>query len=313
MYLRILLISGVMFVSTIPVLSFADEHNECKYCGEWVPSQKKPEQPHLAGELLVAKDNSLALPGCDPVSFVKVFSANELQKQLAAEEEKELSAGNGQGGEMEAILVTKNIARCHKPLPDFPADTLIEVSLRDRGPGREELTVSMFPSTNLKQLLNSYWYVRIPDKGTVARGAKRPEAHTFWRLQRKGYNGCDEGSGTGAIMCSNANLYEADGKLNAEWRQLISLLDKKQRSSLISIQRNWLSNVYVDCEILNNSDGWNGRWIVAFKNSCRLNAYTVRINEFSEAVNCIKARKPNCLDHINDRPQTVSTIPKPSE
>lgn len=293
------LLYQLFIIAFTPAAAFAQADTNCTYCGKWTPTQKVPDQPHLAGELLSISGDSIALPGCSAVKFVRVYSAKKAQENAKGNSKKKLNLGNFQGGQMQAILRTKEIAACNPPpLPDIPTETFIEISLRKRTPGGEELTVSLFTFSGYKQLLYSYWYVSGEKPGTIKRISSRPKSNIFWRLIRKGYNACDEGSGMGAIICTNANFYETDGKLNAEWRRLKNSLNKKQWTELVSRQRDWLKSIKSHCKYKNEGD-WNHRWVYSFETQCRTDLYMERISQFKKVFECISNDGNNCLDIPN--------------
>jgi len=255
-----------------------------------MPTTKTPDQPHLAGERLFIDTSTIALPGCIATKVIKAFSIDPQQKQL-------LSLQVEAGAEVRAIFKTDGKSKCERPLPDIPDGTIIEIALRERGPGGEVLAVTLFEKSAYDDLLASYTYELVPTPPGMKQQVKRkprPKEIVNWTLIRAGYNACDEGSDFGAIICANAKLYEADGKLNSDWRRLTGILSDKDRASVVSQQRSWLKEVFSSCKE-KNVMGWNDRWVYSFETICQAGKYELRAAQFRQAYECISTGKTNCL------------------
>ena len=226
-----------------------------------MPFEKSPEQPHLAGERALITESTIALPGCAAVPAFKVFLADEPQEK-PNDSQKKLRTFLWHGWTLKAVVKTQKQAACEKPLLETPEGALIEIAVRPSGiRGGERLFLTQFSPSEFETLMASYGLEPFPSLSTEKPKTKkrpRPKETAAWRLIRKDYRACDEGSDAGAVICAAAKLYEADGKLNAEWRQLTDLLPKDSRATLASQQREWLEEVDRKCKH-KNEEAWNDR------------------------------------------------------
>ena len=273
------LLKAMMFVLFNSLALPANADTDCSYCGEWKPTSKMPEQPHLPGERLKIDNSTIALPGCSTTKAIKVFSGEDGYKKT------------------KIVFQIDGMAKCERPLPDVPDKTIVEIEIRPRCPGGEELDVTLFEPSVLDKLLASYPYELLPSLPGQMQTIKRkprPKDIVNWRVMRANYDGCNEGSSRGAIICANAKLYEEDAKLNYEWRRLIGILPKKDRASVISQQRKWLKAHWNWCKD-KNEQGWTDQWVYSFETICRAEAYSKRTAQFKQACECISKGGANCL------------------
>jgi uncharacterized protein YecT (DUF1311 family) len=270
---------ATLFSIFITLSVSVNAETECAYCGEWVPIKKIPEQPHLAGERLLIDTSTIALPGCANTKIIQVCS------------------GEGYSKTIYNVFKTVDPIKCNRPLPDIPGDTIVEIVLWPRVPGAETLDITLFKSVDIDKLLASYTkeIVTTPSGETQTFMRKpRPKEIVIWHAIRADHDYCSEGSGSGANICANAMLYEEDGKLNSEWRRLTGILSDKERASVVSQQRKWLTAHFRSCNY-NNEEGWNTQWVGAFESSCRAKAYSIRAEQLRQAYECISTGKTNCL------------------
>lgn len=268
---------------------------DCFYCGEWKPIKKSPSLPHLPGEKFAAQNLTVSLPGCGATGVIRIFSpseARDISNHVALDF---LNSSRLANANKRVLLITDSEVGCKRPLQNIPAGTLVAISINERSNAireRDVLIVSIF-SPSLYEISHT-----LPSalSGEELRQIKRtlhPKEVVSWDLIHSDFNHCDGGDDLSAVICSNTNLYEADGLLNEEWRSLRGVLADIQVKKAIAIQQRWLKNAKKKC-LWNNEEEWNGRWVHAFETNCEAELFEKRALQFKEYRECIEASNQNC-------------------
>jgi uncharacterized protein YecT (DUF1311 family) len=266
----------------------------CFFCGEWKPLSKVPQQPHLPGERFVASKSSLALPGCESVKVIPIFTASEADNISNHVSLDFLNSSRLANRKKRVLFITEKGVACTKPLADIAEGTLVAMSIIERGGLRDVLIVSLFSPALSEVSHASPTNLSIEELRQIKR-ILRPKQQVYWELIHKDFNGCDDGYDLSAVVCSDANLYEADGKLNVEWRSLNSMLSDIERKEVVAQQQKWLKNADKKCQNT-NGDGWNGRWLYSFETNCKAALFEKRSLQFRSYRDCVVSGNLNCKD-----------------
>jgi uncharacterized protein YecT (DUF1311 family) len=284
-----------------PLVTESGEDNAeiCFFCGEWKPLSKVPQQPHLPGERFIASKSNLALPGCESVKVIPIFTASEADNISNHVSLDFLNSSRLANRRNRVLFITEKGVACTKPLADLAEGTLVAMSMIERGGLRDVLIVSLFSPALSEVLHVSPTTLSIEELQQIKR-ILRPKQLVYWELIHKDFNGCDDGSDLGAAVCSDANLYEADGKLNAEWRSLKSSLSGIELKEVVARQQKWLKKTEKKCQNT-NGDGWNGRWLYSFETNCKAALFEKRSLQFRSYRDCIVSGNLNCKK-LSDNP-----------